>query len=151
MVYVIRCDSVVERSIEHFTVCKISPNSCSSWLRGWGWAVGSSVDSCFNLCGMLVLYKLNYCQLPHAHIRHWPIKCWASIGDSGKQRKMSTWDHHWVWTSRIQNAGIPPGHIASPCRDFSCNRSHSTPECDEAFSTYLSTPLHATLNCRPLP
>ena len=39
----------------------------------------------------------------------------------------------------------------APCRDFSCNRSHSTPECDEAFSTYLSTPLHATPNCRPLP
>ena len=41
--------------------------------------------------------------------------------------------------------------LLSPCRDFSCNRSHSTPECDEAFSTYLSTPLHATPNCRPLP
>ena len=39
----------------------------------------------------------------------------------------------------------------TPCKDFSCNRSHSTPECDEAFSTYLSTPLHATPNCRPAP
>ena len=39
----------------------------------------------------------------------------------------------------------------APCRDFSCIRSHSTPECDEAFFTYLSTPLHATPNCRPLP
>ena len=38
-----------------------------------------------------------------------------------------------------------------PCRHFSCNRSHSTPECDEAFSTLLSTPLHATPNCQPLP
>ena len=25
--------------------------------------------------------------------------------------------------------------IHPPCRDFSCSRSHSTPECDEAFST----------------
>ena len=36
--------------------------------------------------------------------------------------------------------------VGAPCRDFSCNRSHSTPECDESFSTYLSTLLHATPN-----
>ena len=29
--------------------------------------------------------------------------------------------------------------VYSPCRDFSCIRSHSTPEGDEAFSAYLSS------------
>ena len=34
---------------------------------------------------------------------------------------------------------------------FSCIRSHSTCECYEAFSTYLSTPLHALPTVRPSP
>ena len=41
---------------------------------------------------------------------------------------------------------VPICLISAPCRDFSCIGSHSTPECDEAFSTYLSTPLHVTPN-----
>ena len=41
--------------------------------------------------------------------------------------------------------------MSSSCRDFSCIRSDSTPECDEAFSTYLSTPLHALPTVGPSP
>ena len=56
---------------------------------------------------------------------------------------------------RTQNAIIMEAMrlvlVSASCRDFSCIRSHSTPECDEAFSTYLSTPLHATPMFRPLP
>ena len=59
------------------------------------------------------------------------VRCWASVAYIGL-----TFKQHWV---------------RPPCRDFSCSRYHSTPECDEAFSTYLSTPLHPTPNCRPLP
>ena len=80
--------------------------------------------------------------MPHVKSRNIPLHVrWTTRRDMICGRLFST-NHSEPsndWQLKQQWQHVYDQTFNPPCRDFSCSRSHSTPECDEAFSTYLST------------